>query len=155
MTISVRDLDDKLRRAINWAKSGGVSPAEITTELNLMLTALSGDSSTHDNLITLPPAGLVPVSPPPSSVPMCTAAPAITGTVTVGQVLTCSNGTWTNSPSSYTYQWLRSGYAIGGATAGTYTLVAADSKNLVSCRVTAGTAAGAYGHTVTTVGPVP
>ena len=43
-----------------------------------------------------------------NGLPVCTVAPAVTGTVTVGQVLTCSSGTWLNSPT-YTYQWRRAG----------------------------------------------
>jgi hypothetical protein len=61
----------------------------------------------------------------------------VTGTVTVGQVLTCGNGTWLNSPT-YTYQWRRAGVGnITAATAATYTLVTADKTYLVECEVTA------------------
>jgi hypothetical protein len=68
--------------------------------------------------------------------PVCTVAPAVTGTATVGQVQTSTNGTWLNSPT-FTYQWRRRGVAnIPGATAGTYTLVAADSGYQVECEVT-------------------
>ncbi|HEX5449345.1 MAG TPA: hypothetical protein VFW85_04745 [Gaiellaceae bacterium] len=35
------------------------------------------------------------------------AAPAITGTATVGQTLTATAGTWNNSPTKYTYAWQR------------------------------------------------
>lgn len=78
-----------------------------------------------------------------AGVPVPTAAPAITGTVTVGQVLTCSSGTWTGSPTGYTYQWRRRvPGSIPGATTGTYTLAAADSGYNVECYVTATNAAG-------------
>ena len=33
------------------------------------------------------------------------ALPAITGVAQQGQTLTASTGTWSNSPTSYTYQW--------------------------------------------------
>lgn len=74
--------------------------------------------------------------------PVNTAAPAVTGTGTVGQTLTCTNGTWTYVPTTYTYQWLRSGAQIAGAFASTYVLVAADSGKSISCMVTATNAAG-------------
>jgi hypothetical protein len=74
--------------------------------------------------------------------PVCTVAPAITGTPTVGQVQTCSSGTWLNSPT-YAYQWRRKAAAnIPGATAATYTLVAADSGSQVECEVTATNGSG-------------
>jgi hypothetical protein len=74
--------------------------------------------------------------------PLCTTAPAMTGTPTVGQVLTCSSGTWTNSPT-FTYQWRRRrAGTIAGATSTTYTLVAADSGATIECQVTATNGAG-------------
>lgn len=45
---------------------------------------------------------------------------------------------------SFSYQWLRSGVAIDGATNNTYTLTEADNNSSISCRVTA---ANIYGST--------
>jgi hypothetical protein len=76
-----------------------------------------------------------------ASGPVCTVAPAVTGTLTVGQIQTCAPGTWLNSPT-FTYQWRRnSRIDIAGATAATYTLVALDTGQEVECWVT-GTAGG-------------
>ena len=62
------------------------------------------------------------------TVPANTVLPAITGTVTVGQTLTASSGTWTGNPTpTYGYQWKRDEVAIGSATANTYLLVGADA----------------------------
>ena len=66
--------------------------------------------------------------------PVNTSAPAVTGTGTVGQTLTCTNGNWTYVPTTYTYQWMRGATPIAGATASTYVLVAADSGTSVSCQ---------------------
>jgi hypothetical protein len=68
--------------------------------------------------------------------PVNSVLPAISGTKQVGQTLTCSTGTWSRSPS-FTYQWLRNGQPIAGATASTRLLAAGDSGALMSCRVTA------------------
>jgi hypothetical protein len=94
---------------------------------NLTATAMS-------NAIT---AGLSLFNPPVN-----TAAPAVTGTATVGSTLTCTNGTWSYVPTTYTYQWLRGGAQIAGATFSTYVLVAADSGRSVLCQVTATNTAG-------------
>lgn len=64
-------------------------------------------------------------------------APAITGITTLAQTLTCSTGTWSNTPDAYGYQWNRSGSAISGATAATRVLGAADVGATLTCTVTA------------------
>ena len=70
--------------------------------------------------------------------PACTVAPAITGTLTVGQVQTATNGTWTGQGSvTFARQWFRRNFPIPGATALTYTLTAADAGCSIFCRVTA------------------
>jgi hypothetical protein len=69
-----------------------------------------------------------------TNMPVNSVLPAITGTKTVGQTLTCSTGTWTLSPS-YSYQWLRNGARIAGATASTRVLAAGDAGALMSCVV--------------------
>ena len=69
--------------------------------------------------------------------PANTVAPAITGTATQGQTLTVSNGTWTNTPDAYAYQWNRAGVAIAGANASTRLLAAGDVGSTMTCTVTA------------------
>lgn len=72
------------------------------------------------------------------SAPINTVAPVVSGTATVGQTLTTTNGTWTGAPApTFTYQWKRTGSNIGGATSSTYVLVAADYANTIRCVVTA------------------
>lgn len=68
--------------------------------------------------------------------PVNSVAPAITGTTTQGQTLTCSSGTWSMSPS-FAYQWRRSGVPIIGATAATRVLAVDDVGATMSCTVTA------------------
>ena len=60
----------------------------------------------------------------------------ITGARRVGRVLTADPGTFTPSTATATYQWLRSGQPIAGATAQTYLLRAADVGHRLSVRVT-------------------
>jgi hypothetical protein len=76
------------------------------------------------------------------AIPANTAVPVVTGTAQVGQTLTTGNGTWTNSPTSYTYQWNRAGTPIAGATASTYVCVVADLGNTLTASVVASNAFG-------------
>src|SRR5437899_7789763 len=98
-----------------------------------------------------------------SVAPVNTAPPTISGTPTVGQTLTASNGTWSNSPTSYAYQWLRcngggnSCVAVANGTQQTYTLVGADTGHTMRVKVTATNADGsasAQSAKTATVAPV-
>ena len=79
-------------------------------------------------------------------------APTITGTPTVGQALTASIAPWGPAPVTLTYQWKRAGAAIAGATAATYTPVAADAGKSISVSVL-GTKPG-YGSAARSSGSV-
>jgi hypothetical protein len=80
--------------------------------------------------------------------PANTALPTITGTTTVGQTLTAREGTWTNSPTSFAYQWLRCNgggnncVKVANGTQKTYTLVGADAGRTIRVDVTATNADG-------------
>lgn len=84
-----------------------------------------------------------------ATAPSNTSPPTISGTPTVGQKLTASNGSWKGStPMTFSYQWSRcdssggSCSAIAGATSNTYTLTSADAGNTVRVAVTAKNSAG-------------
>jgi hypothetical protein len=68
--------------------------------------------------------------------PVNSVLPAITGTVEVGETLTCSTGTWAGA-TSYAYQWLRDAVAITGSAAATHIITVDDLLCVLSCRVTA------------------
>ena len=102
--------------AIGWGKSHSLSYAGST------------------NIVGLSPA------------PVNTVAPVISGTTTLGSVLTATTGTWSNSPISYTYQWKRGATNVG-TNANTYTLVTADSAAVMTCVVTATNAVGSASAT--------
>ncbi len=96
-------------------------------------------ADTYNNTVDL-------LAPP---APVATVAPSVTGTTTVGQTLTASLGTFTNSPVTYKYQWQDcdgSGAnctAISGATSSTYTLAASDAGHTIRVIVTACNGGGA------------
>jgi hypothetical protein len=81
------------------------------------------------------------------AVPSNTVLPAITGTAAVGQTLTTSDGTWAESPTSFTYEWLRcpssGGSADGsdcasiGVSTNSYAVASGDVGFTLRSRVTA------------------
>lgn len=86
--------------------------------------------------------------------PVNTVAPAITGTAQEGQIVTCSIGTWTGTPTiTFAYQWKRNGSNIGSATNSTYTLVTADVSQSITCQVTATNGSGSASATSNTITP--
>jgi hypothetical protein len=82
-----------------------------------------------------------------------TREPRITGSAVVGSTLTASQGSWSGSPTSFAYQWVRCGKggglpsgadcaAIGGATTTKYVVSSADVDRRLRVRVTASNADG-------------
>ena len=68
--------------------------------------------------------------------PVPTKAPSISGKVGFGKKLTANPGSWSPAPTGYTYQWLRNGAVIKGATSKTYKPRRADAGKRISVRVT-------------------
>lgn len=75
------------------------------------------------------------------AVPKNTAAPSIPGNGQPGDVVTCTAGTWTGSPT-LTYAWLRNDVPIKGQTGRTYTITNNDVSQAIRCRVGAHNAGG-------------
>lgn len=63
--------------------------------------------------------------------------PAVTGTAKVGGVLTASTGTWSETPTSYAYQWYAGGTAVAGATSSHFAVPASLLGKTVTVTVTA------------------
>lgn len=82
-------------------------------------------------------------TPPPETMPSNTGSPVASGTPSVGQTLSCANGSWTGIPTpTYAYRWLRDGSAIAGASGSTYVVQSADQGHGLACEVTATNSAG-------------
>jgi len=90
-----------------------------------------------------------------AAAPVNTASPTISGTAKVGSTLTANEGTWSNSPTSFTYQWQRcasDGRGCGDITSATsksYSPVTGDVGHALRVVVTA---TNADGHASATSG---
>jgi hypothetical protein len=108
---------------------------DLTDNIYCIVTATNAAGSTNANSNTVGP-----IVPP---VPVNSVAPVVSGSLTQGSTLTTTNGTWTNSPTSYHYQWYNSSTgAISGATSSTYATQASDVGDDIYCAVTAINAGG-------------
>jgi hypothetical protein len=92
-------------------------------------------------------------------VPVNTVLPSISGSTVEPATLTAANGTWTKTPTSYTYLWY-SNATTTGITTSTYTTGAGDVGNTITVAVTAHNVAGASspatssGVTITAAGGI-
>lgn len=68
-------------------------------------------------------------------VPVNTSVPTFSGTMWAGETLTGTEGTWTNSPTSYNYQWYSDGVAIVGANSSTFLLTSAQDGTEITLGV--------------------
>jgi hypothetical protein len=120
--------------------------ADVGSTIRVAVTATNADGSAQS---TSAPTAVVSSAAAPS----VTTPPSITGTTALGSTLTASTGTWTGSPTGYTYAWSRcdatgaSCAAIGGATTATYVLTQADVGTTLRVAVTATNSAGSTSST--------
>lgn len=83
--------------------------------------------------------GMIPASarPVPTTAPVNTVAPSITGIQTQGQTVTANPGSWDGLPSgAFAYQWKRGATNVG-TNSQTYTLVSGDVGQSITVVVTA------------------
>ncbi len=110
-----------------------LTAADVGSYVSVTVTAMNSGGQAS---VTSAPSGLVL---PPA--PVNTKAPAITGSPQQGDTLSVNNGTWSNSPTGFSYAWegCSSGNCspIPGATSSSYTLSAADIGTTIVCVVTA------------------
>jgi hypothetical protein len=78
-----------------------------------------------------------------SNSPTNTVAPAVTGVAKTTRTLSVTTGIWTNSPSSYSYQWQQDNTTnISSANSSTYVVQNSDVGHTLNCRITATNAFG-------------
>jgi hypothetical protein len=119
-----------------------LQPSDVGHTLDVVVTAINaGGSASATSAQT---AAITSATP---AAPANTAVPTITGTAQQGLTLTASNGSWSGSPTSYTYQWQdctssTSCTNITGATSSSYTLQSSDVGDTIDIVVTATNASG-------------
>lgn len=137
--------DEGATLTYQWMRSGGtyisgaksstytISAADVGTQITVAVTASKPGYS-----------GARKTSAPTANVAkgvLTSATPTISGAPAVGTTVTAVPGAWGPSPVTFTYQWLRGGASISGATSASYTPVAADAGTRLSVTVT-GTKSG-------------
>ena len=87
--------------------------------------------------------------------PFTLTPPVISGTLSVGDVLTTTNGTVSAAPAStFSYQWMKDATVIPGATSGTLALITEDIGGIITCVVSAINSAGRINTTSNSLGPI-
>lgn len=120
--------------------------------IELYSRVLAGVSCTPDLCAVIDNSGKVIIGTLSPAPPVNTSPPVASGTPAPGQTLSCSNGSWTGyPPPTFTYQWLRDGTPIDGASTGAYEVQAADQDHGLACQVTASNSAGSESATSNTL----
>jgi hypothetical protein len=130
--------------------------ADVGATFRLLVTASNADGS--NSAASLPTAIVRATATPPLN----TTPPSITGTATVGSLLTASTGAWTGTtPIGYTYQWRRCDQAgancssISGAKSASYEVSYADEGSTMRVLMTAVNAVGSNVATSAQTAVVP
>lgn len=120
--------------------------------IELYSRVLTGVSCTPDLCAVIDNSGKVIVGTLSPVTSVNTSLPVASGTPAPGQTLSCSNGSWTGyPPPTFTYQWLRDGTPIGGASTSAYVVQTADQGHGLACQVTASNSAGSESVTSNTL----
>lgn len=128
--------------AYQWLRSGAAIPGA-TTSTYVVQAADVGSvlavkvTGSADGCTSVSRTSVSTAVVPPQATFTTAPIPTISGTTKVGSTLTAQPGAWKPSGAAFSYQWLRAGSAIGGATGASYTLAAEDAGKTVSVQVTA------------------
>ena len=120
-----------------------LTDAQVGTVITFEVTAHNAEGASA-------PATSTATSAVIAIIPVNTVLPSTTGTAQVGQTLSGSNGTWTHSPTGYSYRWLANAVAIGGATANTFLLTTSQIGAVITFEVTATNSGGSSAPAVST-----
>ena len=117
------------------AAAGDVTPVNTTLDSDRINSTV--DTYRLENLVAYLKTKGIAVAIPVNSV-----APVIAGAGN-GPFNVTNNGTWSNNPDSYTFQWYRGAAAVAGATTNVLAADAANVGQSITCRVAGVNEAGA------------
>lgn len=140
-------------------KTGDASGQPFSLTARTFSTVTLGGDSAIISHASVPATITLEESPP--TPPINTVAPVASGTPTVEETISCTTGTWDNSPGSYAYQWFTNainsnsgGNTIVGATSSTFALTEDEEGLYVYCEVDATNDDGTVTHPSNVLGPV-
>jgi hypothetical protein len=128
-----------VKASYQWLRSGVAIAGATKTSYSIKADDVTKDLSIK---VIFTKTGYLPSTSTSSAVTVTpgtltkTATPVVSGTVLVGKTLTATTGSW-DSGTKLTYQWLRNGVAISGATTKSYKLTASDVGTAISFSITA------------------
>lgn len=129
---------------VAWKRNGNTI-TDATSDVYLVLSddlgsqlscVVTGKNTAGQSVATSPAANVTSAAGSPGPVDL----PMISGTVALGQTLTCSDGTWSPAATTYIKLWQRGGEIIGSGS--THQLVQADMSASIRCIVVAGNGSG-------------
>jgi hypothetical protein len=142
VTTGISDADGLGAFSYQWLRGGAaiggatastytLGDADVGTQISVEVTYTDGEGTAEGPLVSAQTAAVANVNDSPVGLP------TITGTVTEDQVLTADTTGISDADGlgPFSFQWLRDGAAIGGATASTYTLGDADVGARISVEV--------------------
>jgi len=143
------------RDGVDIAGAQGISYLLVAADLDAMMSvAVTATNVVGSTTAISAEVGPVQATAEEAQPPSNTVPPVITGMTLVGETLTCSTGTWTDSPTGFAYEWRRGADIIAGATGSTLVLAALDQGYRIYCRVTAINAVGSGVAQTQDAGPV-
>ncbi len=123
---------------INGANASTYTLADADAGKTIKVQVSFTDDAGNDEQLTSAVTGAVAAAPPPPNTP-ATGAPTITGVAQVGEILTVGVTGISDDDgldnATFAYQWLAADAEINGATASSYTLIAADAGKAIKVRM--------------------
>lgn len=134
-TSGVERIDYRTDPAADWISYTGPVQVPPGTTVNHRAVDAAGNAGAVGT-VQAPGAG-EPPPPPAVGAPEATQVPQVSGTAMVGRTLQASPGVWNVEGVALSYQWLRDGTAIAGATNATYAVGQTDTGRRLAVQVTA------------------